>query len=255
MLLEAELKKAGLLNDKQARVYLALLELGPSPVQKIARKAGVARATTYVVIDCLIKNGLISKSMQGRRPLFTAESPQQLLRLLERKQQALTSYQWDLQQLIPTLKALHNNGLHEPSVRYYPGREGLYIIRQEMTMMCSAGRDIWYNLAPSDKVKSVFGEQDLYCRGRAAKGVWSKTLFTTSSEKVKEQLLNSASAHRTERKFVAPSDMAITSGITIVRDKIAIGSFHDTVGGMVIHSPSLAQTLREFFGLIWEKLS
>lgn len=42
MSLVNHLKNAGL-ADKEAKVYLAMLELGPSPVLPIAAKAGVNR--------------------------------------------------------------------------------------------------------------------------------------------------------------------------------------------------------------------
>ena len=54
MALETELKKLNF-SDKEARVYLALLELGEAPVQKIAEKAKVNRATTYVILESLKK--------------------------------------------------------------------------------------------------------------------------------------------------------------------------------------------------------
>ena len=45
MTLDKELQKIGL-SEKEAKVYLAALELGQASVQNIARKAEVNRATT-----------------------------------------------------------------------------------------------------------------------------------------------------------------------------------------------------------------
>jgi len=54
-----QLKHIGLSNN-EAKVYLAMLELGPSPVLDIAAKAAINRPTTYVQIELLKKKGLVS---------------------------------------------------------------------------------------------------------------------------------------------------------------------------------------------------
>ena len=49
MSLVTHLKNIGL-GDKAAKVYLAMLELGPASVLEIAAKASVNRPTTYLQI-------------------------------------------------------------------------------------------------------------------------------------------------------------------------------------------------------------
>lgn len=83
MLFRAELKKAGL-SDKEIAVYVTALTLGPSTVQVIARRAQVARGTTYVTIEKLLEQGLMTQYVEGKRKFFVAEPPQQILRLMEK---------------------------------------------------------------------------------------------------------------------------------------------------------------------------
>ena len=52
-----DLQQIGL-TEKEAKVYLAALELGEKAVQVIAQKAGVNRATTYFILESLIEKGL-----------------------------------------------------------------------------------------------------------------------------------------------------------------------------------------------------
>src|SRR3990167_6712494 len=82
-----ELMSLGL-KDKEVVVYLSCLELGPSPAQVIAKKAGVVRATTYVILEELMNMGLVTKYKEGKKTMFSAEAPRQLLRLLERQEEA-----------------------------------------------------------------------------------------------------------------------------------------------------------------------
>ena len=60
MYLTPFLKNLGL-NDKEANIYLALLQLGKSTATKIAKKSGLKRPTTYVIIEQLIDKGFVQK--------------------------------------------------------------------------------------------------------------------------------------------------------------------------------------------------
>ena len=75
-----ELKKFGL-SEKEARVYLAALELGQASVQDIAKKSAVNRATTYLMIESLEKRGLMYKLIKNKKKLFAADTPERFLYL------------------------------------------------------------------------------------------------------------------------------------------------------------------------------
>ena len=73
-MLKEQLEKIGL-AEKEAKVFLASLELGSSAAQKIAKKAEINRATTYVIIEKLMKKGLMSSVEKGKR-LFSKRKTQ-----------------------------------------------------------------------------------------------------------------------------------------------------------------------------------
>ena len=47
------------LSAKEAKVYLALLELGPSTMTEVARVANINRTTGYPVLETLAAKGLV----------------------------------------------------------------------------------------------------------------------------------------------------------------------------------------------------
>ena len=61
-----ELKQAGL-TDNESKVYLALIDLGPSLAGQIARKTGMHRRTVYDTIEMLIQKGLIGYIKKNNR--------------------------------------------------------------------------------------------------------------------------------------------------------------------------------------------
>ncbi|MDP2951052.1 MAG: helix-turn-helix domain-containing protein, partial [bacterium] len=78
MLNKKQLTTVGL-SDKQAVVYLALLELGPSTVSEVARKAGINRTTGYDILEMLVSFGLVSPLGKGKVQKYVTENPEKII--------------------------------------------------------------------------------------------------------------------------------------------------------------------------------
>ena len=55
-----DLKTLGL-NQKEASIFLASLELGPATISDIARRSNIKRTTVYNLIEPLLQKNLVSK--------------------------------------------------------------------------------------------------------------------------------------------------------------------------------------------------
>lgn len=250
MKFEAELKRLGL-ADKEVAVYLACLQLGPSPVQAIGRKAKVVRATTYVILESLMQQGLVTTYKEGKKTLFSAEPPRQLLRLLEKQEEEIREKKHDLERILPELQII-TKAEGTPSVRYFEGKEGLHAIRQEIVMYSRSG-DVIYNFTPSDHLAAVFPDNEsTYYQQRLAKGIRSQTIFTTKSSRLAKLLLSPEQFKSAERRFVPSEIFSSTSGLTVYRDRIAIGNFVGKLMGVVIESAPMADMMRQLFNLAWQ---
>lgn len=246
-----ELMSLGL-KDKQASVYLSCLQLGPSPAQYIAKKAEVVRATTYVILEELMEMGLVTKYKEGKKTMFSAEAPRQLLRLLEKQEETIREQQHALENILPELQMLTKAAGDKPSVRYFEGKEGLRAIRQEIIMYTHSG-DIVYNFTPADHLRGIFArDEDTHYSQRVSKGIHAKTLFTTQSEKVKKEWLSTMSGYKTEIRFIDPVKFPVPAGLTIYRDRIAMGSYTGKLFGVIIESEQMANMMRSLFDLAWE---
>lgn len=117
MTLNEVLKRAGL-EDKEARVYLAGLELGQASAARIAQKAVIKRPTTYVILEQLKNKGLIEILPKGKATIFKALEPDDFLRIYEERFNAL-------KQVLPQLKAITNIAEAKPKIRFYEGKEAL----------------------------------------------------------------------------------------------------------------------------------
>ncbi len=147
-----ELKNIGL-SDKEARVYLAMLELGPATILEISAKASINRPTTYVEIESLKKMGLVSTQTKGKRQLFMAESPTQLGFIIDREKKTVEQKKEVLSKVLPELTTLFNLAEEKPLVRFFEGKEGL--IRMQDEFLKTKNKKI-VAIASLDNVLQVF---------------------------------------------------------------------------------------------------
>lgn len=77
------------LSEKEAKLYLLLLQLGNSPVSPLAKRAELKRVTVYSVLEVLVERGLVSfeNRPEGRR--YSAYDPECLFYLLEKEKAKL----------------------------------------------------------------------------------------------------------------------------------------------------------------------
>lgn len=129
--LEQELVKVGL-SEKEAKVYLTALELGPSTAQSIAAKATVNRPTTYVMIESLIKRGLMSSFEKGKKRFFVAAAPRQLLYVINQQKYEITEKERIVENLIATIETMSTNRIKLPAVQMFEGIDGIRAVQEDI---------------------------------------------------------------------------------------------------------------------------
>ena len=102
--IELELRKLGL-TEKEVRVYLASLELGPSSVKKIAEIAKIPRPTTYQIIKTLENKGLFIEAKQKKKRLFVAQSPERILGILRIQKREIEEKEREFIRIISALES------------------------------------------------------------------------------------------------------------------------------------------------------
>lgn len=129
--IEKILEQAGL-TQKEAAVYLTLLQLGPTAIRKIAEKAGINRGTTYESLKKLQKMGLVSYFHQGKHQHFVAEEPKALANLLSRKKADVKEAEACLPGIIADLSSLSKKTDHRPVVKFYENYSGVRTILEDV---------------------------------------------------------------------------------------------------------------------------
>jgi len=246
---EKDFQKLGL-SDKESRVYLASLSLGPSPVQIIAQKAAVNRATTYVMIESLIERGLMGQVKQGKKTLFIAEPPEHLKHLIDKELVRVEEKRRLLDSILPQLGSIIDSTHEKPKVEMFVGLNGLREIHEDI-LEHGWQKGTIENIASVDDARELvlFDEVARHWEKMAGKKLKVRAILTqsTSTEKVPEKL-----KHMWEERFVPKEKFPFHGELVIYGDKVAALAYKGKIIGTIIESHEIAQTLRCLFQLAWD---
>lgn len=234
------LKLSGL-TEKQASVYLALLELGTASVQLIAKKADLKRPTTYLILDELQQKGLISKVPQ-KKALFTAESPEKFVSDLSKKQEMVKRF-------LPEMLALHNAKKEKPAVQLFQGKEGV----REVYNLAFHSRQLDIFCTIRD-VGEVFPDVPRQLRKLTQdKQIQVREILTREPADVKHaQWMADVEMYQT--RYAGSGAQFLTDNF-IFDDKVCFFSYQPYLFAVLITSEGIATSLRTLFEMAWQQAS
>ncbi len=240
------------LSQKEARVYVANLMLGPATVQKIADQAEIKRVTTYVILESLAALGLVSQSNQGKKTYFTAEDPISLRRLLDKKEQQVKEQKLGFENVLPDLRDLRGMPADSPNVKFYNSTEGINsLMKVFFALQAEAGKKILYGISNLDQVDEFFPEieRNLFNPERLKAGIKSRFLYTSS----KGPVLHTTDAKSfRESRYIPIDKYPLNGDFTILGDTIVMLSLVGKPLGISIKSVEIAIGLTAIFNLAWD---
>ncbi len=242
-----ELQDFGL-SEKEAKVYLASLEVGRATADQLAKQAKVNRSTTYVQMESLMKKGLMSTYVKGKKTYFAPESPEYLEQILQRKRSNLESTALELKKKLPDLVRLYDSAGERPFVRFFDGKDGITAMREE-TLQLPRG-ETFYVMYSYDALRSLYSSEEIqdFSERREKKGLKIKLLYTRKDGKFDPKNI----AVDTERRFFSHEKLGLDTDFFIYGDKVALMALKGKVFGIVIESAVIADSFRTIFERLWE---
>lgn len=236
------------LSEKEASVYLAALSLGESTMQTIAERSGIKRATTYLAVESLIHRGLMSSLEKGKKTFFVAESPENLMRIIETREREAQEQKRVLPDIISQLSVLYTGNGEKPAVRFYEGTEGLETIRRDFINPQYTEVFSWTNY---DLLAEIFSRDNSVGKERVRRKIKAKLLYTRKAGPLDPQWANNPAEFR-ESRYVPTDKYPFEGDITIYGNRVAISSFKGKPNSVLIDHPVVAQMMKSFFLLAWE---
>src|SRR3989338_6209004 len=163
-----KLEEVGL-SEKAAGVYLALLQLGSGAVQDIASRAGLVRTTCYPLLEELQKRGLVSTTRSGKKTVYVAEHPDQLVGNIERTASLARA-------IVPTLAHVLAGNSKRPKIEIYEGISGVW--RAYEDVIRGEGYEV-KAFVPADDAIGLAGDRKVkeYIRKRVKKGISMRAIL------------------------------------------------------------------------------
>ena len=240
MNLSTILKQYGL-NEKQAKIYLTCLELGSSSVQKISKKAELARSSCYEILESLKKQGLISEFKKKTIRYFSAEDPKKIITQAQEKATLL-------EKALPQFNAIYKKTGDQPTVRFYKGKEGMKLILDEITKEATE----LLSFGSVDDLWELLGDYWYTFVKKRIKNKIPARVILRDSVKARERQRLGVKELREVRIML--KDFEHHGIIFIWQNKIAMFSFENEHMALVIENKILAQSQRIMFEMIWEGL-
>ena len=240
------------LTDKESRVYLASLELGEAPVQDVARKAGVNRATTYVMIEQLTSKGLMSSIERGKKRLFVAESPDKLSTRVRLQITELEEKLGGFKRILPDLHALYDTSGERPRVRFFEGEEGVLGLIEEQHEFLESGIEVRQLVNQDDYIR-VFGKHDAHSKQRERStelDIHYRVLFTSAHPI--ESTAKSHHRHVVDARRLPSEKFPFHGELVVIKNRTHLIAYHGKVFGVIIESEQIAGFTSCLFDLAWE---
>lgn len=223
------------LTESESRVYLALLELGPSLAGEISRKTGIHRRNIYDITERLIEKGLIGYILKNNRKLFEAANPERFNEILREKQEGL-------QESLGDLMFLYQKTKEKQETNFYTGIEGLKTVFQNQLELGGNNKEILILGASQSAFEILPFYFKWYDLDRIKKKIKVRMI---ASEKLSKKI------PLAEIKYL-PQKYANPLAINIWEDTVAIILWKKSPIAIVIKNSEIADSYKKYFELAWK---
>lgn len=227
-------------TESEAGIYLTSLEMGPSSVQDIAKRAHVSRVTTYAVIESLSERGLMSSVEKGKKHFFVAESPERLVSFVGTRVREMEATLKEVESSLQDLKLLQRG--EKPIVKMFEGHEALKAIQDDILRTRPKQVDEFGNL---DEIRALYPLESMQSFVNELNRMKPEIRTIYHVEKYSGKIENK------KEKEIHIKDASFGGDLIIYGNKVAISSCKGKLLSVLIESQELAQLMRALFSRAW----
>src|SRR3989344_250234 len=243
------------LSESEINVFLAMVQVGPEAISRIAKMAGHNRVSVYDILRRLSEKGLVRQITRGGVKKYEAVEPGVILRKLNEEKETIEEKLVVFKDLRPELNALYGGRYDQPSVSFYEGLQGVKNIL--LDTLETHGVEEILSYASADYLKAGFEKDFLekYWQKRVSMKIPSRGIIPATST-AKSIFIEEKNIRELRRvKFVLAEKYNFTNEIDIYADKVSIISLDPkNLYGVIIKSESIADTQKNIYELLWNLL-
>lgn len=235
-----DLKNAGL-DEAEAKVYLAALELGETNISRLAQKSGIKRTTTYLVVESLKEKGLLSSAKRGNKAKFYAEDPRKIDEILSEKKKAIDK-------IMPELLSFANLIDRKPKIRYFEGKDAYKEVFKDILRYPNSEVRAWFN----EKFVEYDFFPDYFIPKRKEKKIWALAIFPDNPKT--REVAKKDQEHLRQSKFILSEKFKMDIEINIYgKNKVGLISYDEEIA-IIIESQKIYEAQKSIFEVMWDML-
>ncbi|MBI2107048.1 hypothetical protein HYT57_03620 [Candidatus Woesearchaeota archaeon] len=228
------------LGQSESKVYLSLLELGPSLAGVITKKAMINRTNCYDALRRLIEKGLVSYIIQSNRKYFRVEPPERLLNIVKEEKACIEKKEKEIREIIPSLIKKIRSPVESPAAYVYAGKKGVKSIFEDILI-----HNEYLVFGSSGKFKDTLG---IYFKQFQKKIKINKVRCRLIAS---ETIKNTDIVEHAETRYLPKEYMTLISTI-IYGEKVAIISWGDMSVGFLLEDKQIVDSYKKYFEFVWK---
>mgnify|MGYP001561892007 FL=1 len=232
------------LPDKEAVVYIAILQSGKASPSDIAKRTHIRRTTIYLHLNALLARGFISKTIKGKRLLYVPEDPKKILDSFEKSRALFLQNVGQIEQLYKTAR-------HQPTVRLYEGIEGIVQLLDELG---SSLLPIDAFFSPEKYFRVVpKKDTDRFLGNVKKNGIMLRDLVERDA--IAESFVKDIRKYQNDfhKVKLLPKDFSVSVDVLITGNKVFMISF-DHLMGFVVENNEIARFHKSIHDFFWKNL-
>ncbi len=228
-----QLKEAGM-TENESKLYLTLLELGPSNAGLISRRSGLHRRVVYDTLDTLIKKGFVGYILKNNVRLFQASDPKRIIELIKEKEKII-------EEIMPKMLEMYTKTREKEETNFYKGKNGLKTVFEDQI---AYGKDIFI-IGASDLAYDILQFYfKWFDKRRVENKIKVKVIFNKSEKKTRIPY--------SEIKYL-PQKYSSPLAVNIYGEKVALILWSkENPLAIVIRNREISEGYRKYFDLMWK---
>lgn len=245
------LKSAGL-SDSEIAVYLAAVSVNvPQTSGVVAKRAKLKPSTTTMALQSLAKKSLVSSFQQENSTYYSAEPPNQILKMLDRKHDDIDTVKQNIEKILPEIEKSISPFSIKPRIKIYEGKsaiEGVFLDMMERDDLIRGCASLNKEF---DEDFDIFWDNYF----KKAKSLDKKFRVIVPDTVEGKAYKQRGKSENRETILVSHKDYFFDTEKHIVGDAVATISLHkDSMIAIVIEDQKIANSEKQFFDLVWNSL-
>jgi len=235
------LKEIGL-TDKEAEVYLTLLDLGSTIASKIHEKTGIQRRNIYDLLNKLIGKGLVSYITEGKKKYFQPKNPDRIFDYIDEQKERLEEKKKaiDIKELQDKFSSIKN--MQEAEI--LRGIQGIKTILND----CLNVKEVLFISSTGYVGERLPYFWPHYDKQRIKKKIVWKLLLNYDAK-------NKPIVTSKFREYkILPKELSSPNVIYIYGDKVANVLWSEPPVSFVIRDKTIAESYKRYFEFLWKAI-